>query len=316
MGVDGLPRSTAPIRPAQAAAAIRLRRRVVLRGGLLLPLIIAAPPARPAGPLRVAVSILPQKQFVERIGGEAVEVTVLVRPGQSPHSYEPTPQQIEALAGADVYFRIGADFERAWLPKISQAHPRLRVVDTRDGIELLPMAMPAHSPLPNPQQGSAAPDPHIWTSPPLVKRQSQTIRDTLVALRPAERARFEAGYERYAAELDQLDAELRRAVAGKARRSFLVFHPAWGYLADRYGLEQIPIELRGKEPGPQALVAQIERARAEGIRVILVQQQFSRTAAEAMARAIDGEVVELDPLAEDFVANTRVVAQALARALQ
>jgi zinc transport system substrate-binding protein len=304
----------APNEPPRAASAARPRRRAVLGCGLLLPLAVGVSQARAAGPLRVAVSILPQKQLVERVGGEAVDVMVLVRRGQSPHSYEPTPQQMVSLARADLYFCIGVDFERAWLPKIQQTHPRLRAVDTREGIRMLAMVPSPHE---HPLRASGArPDPHIWTSPPLVKRQAQTIRDALIELRPTERARFEDGYARYAAELDQVDTELRRAVAGKARRSFLVFHPAWGYLADSYGLEQIPIELRGKEPGPQALAAQIERARAEGIRVIFVQQQFSRAAAEAMARAIDGEVVELDPLAEDLIANTRVVAQALARALQ
>ena len=304
----------APGKNVRAAARLRQRRRVLVSLALCLPGALRAAKSDAAERLQVAVSILPQKQLVERVGGEAVDVMVLVRPGQSPHSYEPTPQQMVSLARADVYFRIGVDFERAWLPKIQQMHPRLRAVDTREGIRMLAMVPSPHGhPL---RASSAQPDPHIWTSPPLVKRQAQTIRDALIALRPSERARFEDGYARYAAELDQVDAELHRAVAGKARRSFLVFHPAWGYLADSYGLEQIPIELRGKEPGPQALAAQIERARAEGIRVIFVQQQFSRAAAEAMARAIDGEVVELDPLAEDLIANTRVVAQALARALQ
>jgi len=303
----------APRARAQAAPAVCLRRRTLVALPLCLPWALRAADAGAPGRLQVAVSILPQKQFVERIGGDAVDVMVLVRPGQSPHSYEPTPQQMVSLARADVYFCIGVDFEQAWLAKIRQMHPRLRVVDTREGILMRAMAPPHEHPL---RSSGARPDPHIWTSPPLVKRQAETIRDALIELRPSERVRFEAGYARYAADLEQLDAELRRAVDGKARRRFLAFHPAWGYLADSYGLEQIPIELRGKEPGPQALAAQIERARAEGIRVIFVQPQFSRTASEAMARAIDGEVVVLDPLAEDFVANTRVVALSLARALR
>ena len=292
------------------------RRRSLLRAAGLLFALAAAPAARAAEPLRVVVSIPPQKQFVERVGGSEVEVTVLVGPGQSPHSYEPTPQQIASLAQADVYFRIGADFERGLLPKIAQAHPHLRIVDTRQGIALRPIEPSRGRRFASGADLEAAPDPHIWTSPPLVRRQAQTIRDALTDLRPPMRSRFAAGYSSYASELDRLDGELRRAVEGKQRRAFLVFHPAWGYLADAYGLEQIAIELGGREPGPQALAAQIERARAEGIRLIFVQKQFSRSSAVAMARAIGGEVVELDPLAEDFVAATREVAAALARALQ
>jgi zinc transport system substrate-binding protein len=209
------------------------------------------------------------------------------------------------------------------VPKLRRSYPKLAVVDTRQGIKLQPMVAHDHDhdhgAKPQAKDSSKAPvnlDPHIWTSPPLVKQQAATVRDTLIALRPAEQARFEAGYARYAAELDALDAELRRLLAGKSGRRFMVFHPSWGYLASAYGLEQIPIEIEGKEPSPKALARIIDRAKAEGIRVIFVQPQFSRTAAEQVARAIGGEVVAIDPLAEDFVGNLRQVAQALARGLQ
>lgn len=269
----------------------------------------ASPAAEPIG---VFVSLLPQKQFVERIAGDAVKVQVMVRPGQSPATYDPTPQQMVELALATAYFRIGAPFENVWMPKIQSSHPKLRIVDTRAGITLLPMSSPATS------QGHdhGNPDPHIWTDPLLVKQQAANIRDGLIAVIPGERARFEAGYTRFAAELDALDAELRRLLAGKTERRFMVFHPAWGYLARTYGLKQIPIEVEGKEPGPQALARLIDRARADGVRVIFVQKQFSRSAADAVARAIGGEVVELDPLAEDFIGNTRSAGQAIARAMR
>jgi zinc transport system substrate-binding protein len=270
-----------------------------------------------ADPIGVFVSILPQKQFVERIGGDTVKVEVMVRPGESPATYDPTPQQMVALAGAAAYFRIGVPFENVWIPKIQSTQPQVRIVDTREGIELQPMgkAGPAGDHDTPPGSGGAL-DPHIWTSPPLVKQQAATIRDALIALRPAERARFEDGYAAYAAELDALDAELRQVLAGKTERRFMVFHPAWGYLAHRYGLEQIPIEAEGKDPGPKALAKLIERAKADGVRVIFVQKQFGRDAADAVAQAIGGEVVEIDPLAEDFLANTRAVAQTLTRTLK
>jgi len=272
-------------------------------------------------PLGIFVSILPQKQIVERIGGDAVKVDVLVLPGQSPATYDPTPQQMVALAKSQVYFRIGAPFEKTWIPKIQQAHPNLKMVDTRQGITLQPITRHDHShagPLKMGAPATAAVqlDPHIWTSPPLAKQQAATIRDALVAKRPALRARFEAGYARYAAELDALDAELRQRLSGKAQRRFMVFHPAWGYFADAYGLQQIPIEIEGKEPSPKALARIIDRAKAEGIRVIFVQKQFSRTAAEQVARAIGGEVVAIDPLAEDFIGNMRDVGKVLVRGLR
>lgn len=300
-----------------------IERRCFVGAVALMAMLVAVPPSRAAEPLGVFVSLLPQKQIVERIGGDAVKVDVLVLPGQSPATYDPTPQQMVAMAQAAVYFRIGVPFENTWVPKIRQAHPKLTIVDTRRGIKLQPMGGHDHDhdhgakpKAGAPSKTSGVPDPHIWTSPPLVKSQAATVRDALIALRPDDRARFEAGYARYATLLDGLDAELRQRLSGKAQRRFMVFHPAWGYLASAYGLEQIPIEIEGKEPSPQALARIIERAKAEGIRVVFVQKQFSRTAAEQVARAIGGEVIAIDPLGEDFVGNTREVAQALARGLQ
>ncbi|HAS52199.1 MAG TPA: ABC transporter substrate-binding protein [Gammaproteobacteria bacterium] len=292
----------------------------ILACAVLLALVLSpATMAFAADPIGVFVSILPQKQFVERIGGDAVKVDVMVRPGESPATYDPTPQQMVVLAGAAAYFRIGVPFETVWIPKIQSTQPHLQIVDTRAGIQLQPMGKAGHPGdhgHDTPPGSGGALDPHIWTSPPLVKQQVATIRDALIALRPAERVRFEKGYAAYAAELDALDAELRQVLAGKTERRFMVFHPSWGYLAHSYGLEQIPIEAEGKDPGPKALAALIERAKADGVRVIFVQRQFGRSAADAVAQAIGGEVVEIDPLAEDFLANTRTVAQTLARTLK
>jgi zinc transport system substrate-binding protein len=226
-----------------------------------------------------------------------------------------------AIAKAKAYFRIGVAFEEAWLPRMQVANPSMRIIDMRSGIRLQPMTLhdlmhdmgsrPADDTRP---RGML--DPHIWTSPPLVKRQAATVRDALIALVPEQRARFEAGYARFAADLDALDADIRRTLAGAKERRFMVFHPAWGYFASTYGLQQIPIEVEGKEPGSQTLARIIDAARREHVRVVFVQTQFSKTAAAAVARSIGGEVVQIDPLAEDFLANTRAMAHALAKAMR
>lgn len=276
-----------------------------------------------AEPLQVFVSILPQKYFIERVGGDAVKVHVMVRPGQSPASYDMTSQQMVAIAGAQVYFRIGVAFEDTWLPRLQAANPQMRVVDTRNGIALQPMAvtgpesLPAHGNIGHPAPPyTGALDPHIWTSPPLVKQQAATVRDALCALAPDQRARFEQGYARFAADLDALDTDMRKTLAGKTERSFMVFHPAWGYFASAYSLQQMTVEVQGKEPGAQTLARIIDAARREQVRVVFVQSQFSSTTALAVARAIGGEVVTIDPLAEDFLSNTRSVSQALAKAMR
>jgi zinc transport system substrate-binding protein len=301
---------------------VRRARSRSLAAVLLASLVLAVAAAH-AAPLEVAVSILPQKYFVERVGGDAVRVEVMVKPGQSHETYEPTPQQVAALSRSRAYFRIGSPFEELLLPRAVAANPALVVVDTRAGIGMRMVAPHDHDHAPGHGHGERkaersagrVPDTHIWTSPRLVKLQAATIRDALVALDPDRRDAFEAGFARFAADLDGLDAEIRTLLAGKRGRAFMVFHPAWGYFADDYGLTQVAIEVEGKEPGPRTLARIIDRAKAEGVRVVFVQKQFGRTTAEAVARAVGGEVVVVDPLAEDFLVGTRAMATALAGAL-
>jgi zinc transport system substrate-binding protein len=265
-----------------------------------------------AEPLTVGVSLLPQQTFVERIGGKHVRVVVLVPPGKSPATHEPTPQQIEAVAASRLYFRIGVPFEEAWLPRLAQIAPAAKLVDLREGLSLRAVDMPPGET----SQSGGKPDPHIWVSPPLVIKMAEQIRAALTAARPAAAAEFADNHARFVAELNALDADIRARLAGKQGRSFMVFHPSWGYLADAYGLKQLPIEAGWKEPGPRTLQLLIDGAKAQGIRVIFVQKQFSQREAETVAQAIGGEVVAVDPLAPDFADNLRRVAEVFARALK
>lgn len=253
----------------------------------------------------VFVSILPQKSFVERIAGDLVQVEVMVPPGASPATHEPTARQMLALADAIAWFRIGVPFEDTWAPRIEANHPQLPVIDTRAGIELRPMGA-----------GGGRLDPHIWTSPRLVLQQADTIRDALIQLLPEDAAEITAGHAAFTADLAALDADLTARFADLTERRFMIYHPALGYFARDYGLEQIAIEIDGQEPGPASLARIVEDARAADIHVIFVQQEFSQSAADAVARAIDGEVVSIAPLAENMLENTRDMAEALLRVLE
>ncbi len=155
-----------------------------------------------------------------------------------------------------------------------------------------------------------------WVSPPLVRHMVGLIRDKLTELDSRHEADFARNHEAYVAELDELDLELRALLDPLPNRKFMVFHPAWGYFADNYGLTQVPIENEGKEPGARALVALIEQAKRENIRVVFVQPQFDKRQARQVAQAIGGVVVAVDPLAADYVDNLRRVGREFARALQ
>lgn len=279
---------------------------------LLVTLPGVARGAQPPAPIEVFVSILPQKYFVERIGGQRVAVSVMVGPGQSPATYEPTPNQLSRLGQARAYFRIGVEFEDVWMKRIAAINPGMRVIDLRHGIAVRQVDQPLGAPA---TSGGAA-DPHVWTSPLLVKIMAATIRDTLSELDPADQVEYGANYQMFARDLDRLDHDIRTMLVGVHRRNFMVFHPAWGYFADTYGLKQIPIETGGKEPGARSLAQVIETGRRERVKVIFVQAQFSRRMAGTIAQALGARVVAVDPLAEDYLDNMRRVAAQFAEAMQ
>lgn len=277
------------------------------------------PASRPAGPaVRCFVTIPPQAYFVERIGGPHVKVSVLVSAGQSPHTYEATPQQRADLERSDLYFTIDLPAE-ARLQRVLTDLPHLRVVDTCAG-------------LPRRHMGSGETcsggehhdhhhdvgevDPHTWLSPRLAERQAAIIRDALVQADPAHAADYRKNCDAVIADLKKLDAEITHALAPYHGREFFVYHPAFGYFGDAYGLKQVAVELDGKEPAPRQLARLIEKARRADVRIIFVQAQFPVSAASVVAREIGGAVVALDPLDHDYLNNMRTMADRLADALR
>ncbi len=268
-------------------------------------------PGKTKTPLPVFVSIPPQAQFAERVGGPRVAAEVLLPPGANPATYQPTPKQIARLSRAKLYFRIGVPFEEAFLPSLSASLKNLRIVDTRQGITLRRMDIEADG-----HRHNGSPDPHIWLSPPLVKRQAAAIRDALIQADPAGREDYKKNYAVFAGELEALHRRLTQALGPLKGREIFVYHPAWGYLTDAYGLKQTPVELEGKEPSPRRLARLIKKAKAKDIRVIFVQPQFSRKSAAALAQAIGGTVVPLDPLAKDYLQNMEAMVRAIKKNLE
>ena len=287
---------------------------LLLGGGLLLAVaarvgsrLVTADAIRPGdrGKINVFVSILPQKYFVERVGGERVSVTVMVGPGQNPATYEPLPQQMRALTEADLYFRIGVPFETAWIDRLQALNRELIIVDTREGVALRNGAglswvrrkRRIHVPLCG---GLLI---YIWLDPLQVKIQAETVYRALAA--------FDPGAGLLSSEpctlprrLDQLHTS--QATFDRLSEALMVYHPAWGYLADRYGLKQVA-QREGKNRAP---LAQLIVTRKQD-RMIFIQSQFNSAAAEAVARAVNGQVVSIDPLAEDYLTNMRRIAQAI-----
>jgi zinc transport system substrate-binding protein len=276
----------------------------------------SVPPAMASEPISVFVSILPQKTFVEKIGGDRVHVSVLVEPGGNPHTYEPKPRQMAALSKAKIFFAIGVTFEEAWLDRIAALNKDMRIVHTEEGIERRRMVDHRQAGK-SPDHDHASADPHVWLSPPLVMLQARNILQALTEVDPAGRDHYERNYKGFIDEIVDLDAELMAIFAqAGGGRTFMVFHPSWGYFAEAYGLKQVAVENEGKEPKPRDLKDLVEFARGRDIRVIFVQPQFSRKSAEVIAREIGAQVAVADPLAEDWAQNLREVAAQFKKALK
>jgi zinc transport system substrate-binding protein len=279
--------------------------------------------------INVMVSILPQVDFVERIGGDKVQVSEMIPPGFSPATYEPSPEQLQKLQNSDLYLRIGhIPFEKAQMDKLAEINPQMKIVDSSDGISLLTMAAHSHEGEDEHEheheaeeneehhENEEGKDPHVWLAPTLVKKQAEHIYDALVELKPSEKNYFTKNYNQFIKDLDQLDKDLKQTFTPIEGQTILVFHPAFGYLAEAYGFHQEAIEIEGKEPTPAQLQQIIDRANEDNVKIIFVQSQFSTKSAEAVAQEIGGAVVQIDPLAKDYFTNLENMAETIVTSLE
>lgn len=291
---------------------------------LLLTAFPAAARAAEKGVVRVAVSVPPEAFFVERIGGERVSVQIMIPRYTSPATYEPTPRQVMALEQSDLYVKVGVPsfiFEKKHIDPFLEKHGNIRVVSLSDGVSLRSMAPHHHEGEKHEGEKEEAehghgkePDPHVWLSPAVVRAATGRICQALSGIDPAGEESYRRNRDRFIGEIDDLDREIRDALRGEKGLSFLVYHPAWGYFADEYGLVQHAIEMGGKTPDIARIRELIDFAREKGIRVIFVQKGFDTKSAGLIAREIGGEVVEMDPLDENWTESLTRFSRALRKA--
>jgi zinc transport system substrate-binding protein len=275
--------------------------------------------------LGVVVTILPQAEFVEAVGGDKVDVTVMVPPGASPHTYEPTPSQMTALAEAKLYAKVGSgvEFELTWMDKLIAQNEDMLIVDCSQGVPLQEMVAAdehEHEGDEHEEEGHehehGAMDPHIWMSPQNVQIMVRNITDGLIQVDPDNSAYYQQNRDAYLEELAQLDQDIRDGLSGVKNRVFMVYHPAFGYFASCYDLTMLPIEAEGKEPTPAGLQHLIEQAKEHNIRVVFAEPQFNPQSAKVIAEAIDGRVVLINPLARDYIVNMRILTAELVQAME
>ena len=276
--------------------------------------LFALEPSGEGHKIEVTVSIPPQAYFVEKIGGELVDVNVMVGPGQSPHTYEPTPRQITKLAKSSLFFTIGMPYEKAIIKKVVN-FSQVRVVDSNQGLKL---RLFSGSEIAGHEEHAGEPDPHTWLNPKNAKIQARTYTEALIGLSQDTAANeiLRRNLSDLEKQLDSLDMHLAQALAPFRGREFYVYHPAFGYFADAYFLRQVPIETEGKEPGAKQLAELIDKARHDNIKIIFVQPEISSKGAAAIAEAINGVVINLDHLAKDYIKNLEATAIAIRQSLQ
>lgn len=262
--------------------------------------------AAPLLAVDVWVTIAPQKYLVERVGGDAVKVEALVRPGQSPELYTPSAAQLARLAKADAYIGMGLPVEHQVLPRIEASMPGVRVLQTGELDD-------AHAHHHRHHEGClhGDQDPHVWMDPVAMIKFVDQVRDLLAQLEPSKGDLFLANAGRVMFELKELDAALKLQLQPYEGRVFYINHPALGHFAERYGLVQRSLEQAGTDPSARRVAELVKAARADQVGAIFTQPEFGRSSATVMARALKVHVVELNPLAEDYLVNIQLIAERL-----
>lgn len=244
-------------------------------------------------PMEVMASIPPLAYFAKNIGRDKVDVSVMISPGANPHTYEPTPRQLEQVGRAQMYVKVGSglEFELVWMDKITSLNKDMFICDSSEGIKLMEMAG----------------NPHVWLSPVNAIIMVMNIKDALIAIDPQNKEFYARNAQEFILKLDRLNKEIKKKLSLLTNRSFLVSHPAWGYFAAQYGLEEIPVEMEGKEPSARELTQLIKKAKQHKIKIVFTSPQFNKRSAEVIAEEIGGRVEFIDPLAKDYIEHLHKV---------
>lgn len=256
--------------------------------------------------LTVAVTIVPEKAFVEAVAGDLAEIVVMVPPGNSPGNYEPTPLEMETFSTAQVYFTIGVPTEATnILPQAEET-----------GVTTVDLASIVAEQYPERMFSDDSRDPHIWLSPKRAIVMVNAIADELSALDPDNASVYAENAAAYVGQLTELDEYMAAAFDSMTKKEFIVYHPAYGYIADDYGLTMYALQEDGKDATAQALAEMVDLAKAEGITTIFSQAEIDSQQPDAFAEEIGGKKEFLDPLAEDYIDNLKSMADAIAASMQ
>ncbi|HIO90724.1 MAG TPA: zinc ABC transporter substrate-binding protein [Campylobacterales bacterium] len=246
--------------------------------------------------VNVVVSILPQKSFVEAIGGDKVDITLMVKPGHSPHTYEPKPSQMKDIQSANLYFSIGIEFENVWLDKFAAGNKDMKIINISNNIEKM------------------GKNPHIWTTPRNIKDIGENILNALILEDRQNKEYYADNYKKFLQNTIDTDKKIKEILKETPKKSrFMVFHPAWGYFAKEYDLVQVAVEVHGKNPNPKTIVKILKEAKKHGVKAILTAPEFSDSVSKMIANELKIKVLKISPLNPKWSENLIKLANAVAQ---
>lgn len=258
--------------------------------------------------INVAVSIVPQETFVKAVGGDKVDVTTMIPPGKSPENFAPTPEIMEKFSEANIYFTIGVPTEKASiLPKIEEFNKNVKIVDLADEVSKVYNDI-------NFESGDR--DPHIWLSPKRTKVMVEIIAKELSEIDPSNESFYKSNAESYISELDKLDVEIKDSLSLLKKKTFICYHPAFGYFADDYGLQMEALESEGKEATIEDFQKIIDLAKREGIKVVFYQAEIDSKQSKTLASEIGGKAEMVEPLSPEYTNNLKKMAETFKKAME
>jgi len=277
---------------------------------LIILLLVGCSRSAQSDKILIAVSIPPQAWFVSQVADDKADVLILVPPGQNPHNYEPTPKQIKSLSKASAWVLSGTEFEISLRPKIQKLFPDLLIIDGTEGVEFryLTESDPDHA---HDTNSSLEIDRHTWLGYEPAILMSMKIASSLVILDNKNSDYYFKRMDDLIKKIGNVYSRLRVTLAPLEGKSVFVYHPSFGYFLDDFGIIQEAVEIEGKEPTARQLNELMEKIKEEKPAAIFVQKQFPANAAKTIADTVGAKVIELDPLAQNWLENIMHMGQEL-----
>ena len=275
---------------------------------------------------RIAVSIVPQETFIKAVAGNLVHVITMIPPGCSPANYQPTPLQMVEFSKADIYFSMGVPSEEASiLPKVKELNKNIKIVSLAEkAAATYPYLYSTEINSDNQSDSEqieknyhhTGRDPHVWLSPKRVMIMIDAIKDELILLDPTNKLIYEKNASDYISQLEHLDSTIASNLSSLKQKSFIIYHPAFGYFADDYGLNMVSIEKNGKETSAKRIQTVIDYAKKEKIKIVFYQEEFDGHQAEIIATEIKGATIKVTPLSPDYIDNLKSISDTFKKVME